>query len=224
VLEEAVAQEAGASQMEGVVEDIGAIGTQDEVSADLGEIYETGGQTAQDQAAYDVARRGVSQRAAGNAANVAISGARRGIGNSGLGAAMAAQSGQDELEALAGLNAQIASSGRDRALQALTARGGLATQQRGQTWNARSERAAAMDLMNRFNASQRQGVELYNKGLAQQRFENDMRVRGAKDAAMLGVAQSYDQQGANARQTAAGVGNAAISYGQGFDEDEDEDD
>lgn len=216
-LDEAVAKTAGPSEFQNLTEDPRNKATQDEVSTQLADIYDTAGQTQADQAAYDVARRGVSQRAAGQAGNIAIESARRGVGNGGVSAALASQSGQDELEALAGLNAQIAASGRERGLQALTARGGLASQQRSQDWNARSGRATAMDLMNRFNASQQQAVEMYNKGLPQQNFDNTMRLNSARDSATAGVAGGLEQQGANARQTAAGLSNAALSYGQAWD-------
>lgn len=216
-LEKAVAETAGNSNFENIAPDHQAQATQDEVSSQLADIYDTAGQTPQDQAAYDVARRGVAQRASSNAGNVAISGARRGIGNSGLGAAMTAQSGQDELEALAGLNAQITSSGRDRALQALTARGGLATSQRGQSWSESSGKASAMDLMNRFNASQRQAASLYNLGIPQQQFNNNMGRLAAQGAAINGQAAGLQQQGEDIRQTGAGLSNAALSYGQAWD-------
>jgi len=216
-LEKAVAEQAGDSQFADLAPDQRAQATQDEVSSQMSDIYDTAGQTSQDEAAYDVARRGVSQRASSNAGNIAISGARRGVGNSGVGAALASQSGQDELEALAGLNAQIAASGRDRALQALTARGGLATSQRGQSWNEASGKASAMDLMNRFNASQRQAAGMYNAGLPQQNFDNILRLNQARDGATAGVVGGLEKQGDDARQTAAGVGNSALSYGQAWD-------
>ena len=216
-LEKAVAETAGDSKFADLAPDHQAQATQDEVSSQLADIYDTGGQTLQDQAAYDVARRGVAQRAASNAGNVAIESARRGGGNGGANAALASQAGQDELEALAGLNAQIATSGRDRALQALTARGGLATSQRGQSWTEASGKASAMDLMNRFNASQEQAAGMYNAGLGQQNFNNILRLNQARDGATAGVVGGLEKQGDDARQTAAGIGNSSLSYGQAWD-------
>jgi hypothetical protein len=219
-LEKAVAIEAGQggkSAYEAITPDARATIAQDDVLAELGDIYDTGGMTTADVAAYDQARRGVSQRAASNAGNVSIAAARRGDTDGTLGAILAASGGQSELEALAGLNAEIAKSGRDRALSALTAKGGLATTKRGQSWQEKSGKANAIDLMNRFNASQRQVASMYNLGLPQQQFENEMRLRDAKSAASAGVAAGYDRAAAGTRATAGGLGNAALSYGQAWD-------
>ncbi len=190
------------------------------VDEELANIYDTGGNTAADEAAYDVARRGVSQRAASQAGDIGIEAARRGQTGSGLSSVLAAQSGQGELEALAGLNANIANDARGRSLQALLARGQQAGQMRGQDWTQSSGRASAMDLMNRFNASQRQQTGMYNAGLPQQNFENNMNRLGAQGAAINGQAAGIDRSAAATRQTGAGLANGALSYGQAWDEDQ----
>lgn len=217
-LDRALAQEAGQSAFATTAEDQSGRAAQLDVEGELADIYDTGGSTAADRAAYDVARRGVSQRAAGAAQGNAIEAARRGQSAGLLGGVLASQTGQDELEALGGLNAEIASAGRQRALQALQARGNLATSRRAADWGVRSERANAADLMNRFNATQRQQAEMYNVGLPQQQFENNMRRLAGQTGAREGVAAGYEQQGANARETAAGVGNSILSYGQAWDD------
>lgn len=216
-LDKAIAQTAGKSAFEGMSEDALGRNTQRDVDAELADIYDSGGRTAEDEAAYDVARRNVSKRAASQAGNVAISAAQRGQTGTGLSAVLASQSGQDELDALAGLNAEVAASGRQRALQALQARAGNAANMRSQDWGVRSDQASAADLMNRFNASQKQGAEMYNVGLGQQQFDNRMAQLGAQSAANGNVAAGIDQQAKGTRQTGAGVANATLSYGQGWD-------
>lgn len=193
--------------------------------SELDDVYQSGGRTAADEAAYTVAGRKVAQRAGQQAGDISLEAARRGQTGSGLGATLATQAGQNELEALASLDADVASSGRGRALQALGMKGQLASGVRGDDWRALSGEADATDLMNRFNATQRQQMTLRNAGLAQQRFDNLMRQRAAHGAALSGVAGGLNQQGQDARQTAAGVGNSVLSYGSAWDEpEEDEDD
>lgn len=217
-LDRAVAQQAGQSAFETNREDTTGRRAQLDVLGELQSQYETGGNTAADLAAYDAARNKVARAAASQRANTQLDAARRGQAGSGLAAVLAAQSGQSELNALAELDADLATGARNRAFQALQARGQLASGMRGDDWRALEARAGASDLMNRFNATQRQSAELYNVGLPQQNFNNRMALLSARNAALNGVAQGLQQQGAAARQTAAGVGNSILSYGQAWDE------
>ena len=93
----------------------------------------------------------------------------------------------------------------------------MASGRRGMDWNVQSDKATATDLMNRFNASQRQGAEMYNVGLPQQQFDNNMDRLAAQSAARGGQAAGMDRAAAGTRQQAAGIGNAALSYGQAWD-------
>lgn len=214
-LDRAVAQEAGNAAPR--VENDANRREQLDVLGELDDVYRTGGQTDADEAAYRQAGRKVSQRAGQRAGEVAIDAARRGQSGGPLGSVLASQAGQDELEALASLDADVASSGRQRGLQALTAKAGLASGIRGDDWRSLSAGADATDLMNRFNASQKQAAEMYNVQLPQQRFQNEMQRKAAQNAARTGVAAGLEGQGRAARETAAGLGNATLSYGQGWD-------
>lgn len=220
-LDKAIAEQAGGSAFEGLSANDQGRQAQLGVADELANIYDTAGQTPADEAAYDVARRGVSQRAASQKGDLGIEAARRGQNGSGLASVLAMQSGQGELEALAGLNADIASSGRQRALQALLGRGQMAGQMRGQDWEEASTGASATDLMNRFNASQRQAAGMYNAQLPQTQFQNNMDRLGAQGAAINGQASGIERQAAGTRQTGAGVANSALSYGQSWDWDND---
>lgn len=210
MLDDALAQEAGKSGFEGLTEDSTGRQTQLDVDQELANIYDSGGRTQEDEAAFNVARRGVSQRAAQRASDAAITAAQRGQTAGPMGAVLASQSGQDELEALAGLNAEVAASGRQRALQALQARGQMAGQMRGQDWQQLSERANATDLMNRFNASQRAGFQ-------QNQIDNRMGLADRQAAAISGEAAGLAGQAAGTRQMGAGLANSALSYGQAWD-------
>lgn len=220
-LDKAVAQEAGRSAFETNPEDTTGRRAELDTLAQLDEAYRTGGSTQADLAAYDAARRKVSRAASSKAANAGLQATQRGQANTGLGQVLAAQGSQDELEALASLDAELANGARGRAQQALLAKGQMAGQVRGDDYRALSGRLSAMDLANRFNASQRQQAELYNAGLSQQNYNNRMALLQARNAARQGVVSGLERQGAQDRQTAAGVGNSAISFGQAWDEEND---
>lgn len=212
-LDKAIAQQAG--QAAPRTENDANRRSQLDVLAQLDDEYQNAGHTAADEAAYNSAGRKVSQRAGQRAGEIGIDAARS--GRSGMSPALQSQAGQDELEALASLDADVASSGRDRGLQALGMKGQLTSGVRGDDWRSLNAGADATDLMNRFNATQRQGAEMYNVGLPQQQFNNNMQRLAAQGAARSGVAGGLEGQGAAARQTAAGLGNAALSYGSAWD-------
>lgn len=193
-----------------------------DVDQELQNIYDTAGQTTADQAAYDVARRGVSQAAGQQAGDIASMSARRGGVTGGLQAALISQTGQDELNALGGLNASIAADSRGRALQALMGRASNAASMRGQDWKEASDRAAALDLTNRFNASQRQQAELTNQQLPQQAFNNHLALLAGRQGATEGAAGNLERAAAGTRQQGAQLGQSAISFGQAWDDDEKE--
>ena len=210
-LDKAIAEHVDSS-MPTAAQDTGRAGQVDALRQ-LDEEYQSGGMTRGDQGAYDVARRQVNQRASSDSANISSDLARRGQTGSGLGGVLAAQSGQSSLEALAGLDAEAASAGRSRAMQALTAKAGLA----GSLRSGDYERSGAIDTMNRFNAAGRTAAQQHNLGIPQQNFENNLSRINGQNAALSGVASGLDAQGLAARQTAAGVGNAALSYGAAAD-------
>jgi hypothetical protein len=212
-----IAQETGKSAFETSQMPAQGRAAQVDVDQELANIYDTAGNTAADQSAYDLARRNVSRVASTNSANAGLSAARRGQAGGGLGAILASQSGQDELDALAGLDAQMAADSRSRGLAALNARAGNASSLRGGDWRELEGRASAIDLNNRFNASQRTGAAQWNAGIPQQNFNNEITRLSGRSAAVNGVAQGMDRSADAVRQTAGGVGNAAASYGQSWD-------
>lgn len=220
-LDEMIAEQGGPSAFASASEGTDARNIQMDVDSQLRDAYERAGQTPEDQAAYDVARRGVSSRAAQQSQNVAQESARRGQIGGPLAAVLAEQSGQSELDALAGMNAQIASDARGRGLQALGMRAQNASGVRSQDWRAKSDRATAADLMSRFNASQRQVAAQYNAQLPQTRYTNNLARLAGRNNALAGVASGHETAGAAARQTGAGLGNAALSYGSAWDDEDD---
>lgn len=223
-LDKAVAQQAGPSAFQSATENDSGRSEQLDVLRELENEYQTGGRSDADMAAYDVAKRKVAQQGRARAGDIAIEGARRGQAGGTLGAVLASQAGQDELDALASMDADLASSGRGRAMQALGMRGQMASGLRGDDWRSLEARASATDLMDRFNASQRQQSELYNVTLPQQQYDNNMQRLAAQNAAREGQAAGYERSGAAARQTGAGIANSAMSFGAAWDKQNEEDD
>lgn len=217
-LDKAVAEQAGPSALTQSQVPQQGRETQLDLDQELKSIYDNAGTTPQDEAAYTLAKRKVNEQAAAQAGDVALSAARRGQGASPLAAVLASQVGQDSLESLAGMDAQQASDSRQRAMQALMGRASNANAMRGQDWQQFEGINSAADLMNRFNASQRQQVGLRNADLSQQAYQDNLQRLAGLQAAETGQAQGLNQQGQTYRQAAAGVGNAALSYGSGWDD------
>jgi len=71
--------------------------------------------------------------------------------------------------------------------------------------------------MNRFNAGQRQSAQLYNLGIPQQQFTNNMNRLSMLNGVQNGQVTGLLNEGQQARDTAAGVANSALSYGQAYD-------
>lgn len=220
-IDKAIAQQVGKSAFETTAEDSTGRRAELDTLAQLDDAYRTGGSTNADLAAYDAARRKVSKAANSKSANASMVATARGQNNTALGQVLAAQGSQDELEALASLDGDLANGARNRAQQALLAKGQMAGQVRGDDWRALSTKLSAADVANRFNATQRQQAELINQNLPQQQYNNRLALLQARNAARLGVAQGLEKQGADARQTAGGLGQGAISFGSSWKDDED---
>lgn len=210
-LDKAVAEHVDSSMPTGAA-DVGRT-SQLETLKQLENEYQTGGMSKADQGAYDVAARQVNQRASSDAGNISAQLAQRGQSGTGLGAVLASQSGQDSLEALAGLDAEAASAGRSRAMQALMGKASTS----GALRSGDYEKSGAIDTMNRFNAAGLTAAQMYNLGIPQQNFDNNLSRINGQNTALAGVASGIDSQGRSARETAAGVGNAALSYGAAAD-------
>lgn len=105
---------------------------------------------------------------------------RRGLGNSGalLASEIAAQQGGIDRAYKGDLD--VAATSADRALQALTASGDLATALGTRDLNTKMAAAGANDAIAKFNASRADDEELYNAGLAQR---NAMAKLGGLDRA-----------------------------------------
>lgn len=175
-------------------------------------LVDNGGEGAQERAGYLRAGMATSKAETGarSAALRALS--ARGLSGSPMEAAVLNQSGQEALDRGALMNANEASDAASRRTEALRALGSLGTSARGQEMQA----MGAQDAISRFNAAQRQTAQQYNLGLNQQQFDNRMSILAGKSNALNGVANGYERGAQGARQTGAGLANAALTAGAGL--------
>ncbi len=179
----------------------------------MGEIN-NGGETADDRAAYLR-----MQQQAGGIANstqgaVQRQMANRGMAGSGLSFALQEQGAQAAANAANAAGVNEASQARGRYMDALGKAGGMAGQMRGQELQAMS----AADAINMFNARQQSDADFRNQQLPQQNFDNAMTKQGAVSNAKNGVAVGYERGAADTRQTAGGIGQAALTAGAAYDQ------
>ena len=163
---------------------------------------------------------GVAARAAGAGEQLA---AARGLRSSGLSQALAATGAQAGAQRSADTAASMMADAQQRKLSALGRMAGLAGDVRGSDFAEASKSAEAIDSLNRFNANMTYDAQQARNRAAQQRFDSEMRLKGARNAARGDMASFYGQRAERNKQTAEDVGAAvqgAANTGSGFLEDE----
>lgn len=222
------AEELGRSAMEDVTTDPKLRDTQ---MAALEGLRERGkaGLTTEDKAQINQLRREEAGRAQSEQGQIMQGMAERGALDSGasLAAMLAGQQGsaQRGAEATDRLAMESARTKREALEQAANAAGNI----RGQDFSQQSEAARAKDVINQFNAQNRQNVasqnlgikqqdvgiknqeQQYNKGLEQQQFSNKLTKEQAAANARSGVASSLQAQ--SQAQAAAAQADAGAMRG-----------
>lgn len=168
----------------------------------LQQLVDSGGETDIEKAAYLRSQMETARQAAGATGAIQASLANRGLGGSGLEAALMAQAGQDAVDRGAMANADNAANAQARRLDALRSLGSMAGSMRGQELDA----MGAVDAIQQFNFKQRMGA-------AQQTFNNTMAKLAGKSGAMGAVADDHERAGARTRGVAAGIGGAISDFG-----------
>lgn len=172
------------------------------------------GETPEDRAAYLRAQNmaGGVENSGRSAVLRALS--ARGLENSGLSSALQMDNAQAATNRATNAGVEAAGHSRARYLQALQGYGSLAVQMRGQELSA----LKSQDDINMFNSRQQSEADRYNANLAQRNFDNKMAKMSAQANAENGVANDYDRAADASRQTAGGIGNAAITMGATYDQ------
>lgn len=166
------------------------------------------GMTPEARAEYDRARLEAGQMAAGLEGAASQRARQRGLGGMAayVGALGAAQAGANR-EGQMGV--QIAGDARKRYLQALEGLGQFGSQMRGQEFGFASQRAAAQDAINRFNAMQGTEAQKYNLEAAQRDFENQLRKLGAMRGVTGAMAGQYSDKAEREEEAGKRWGKAA---------------
>lgn len=130
----------------------------------LQQVGTEGGLTAASRASLDEIQRAAAGRERAQRGAILQQFAQRGISGSGL--ELAAQLGAQQAEAgrVSAEGFQTQALAEQRALQALQQAGALGGQIRGQEFGEQAATAQAQDIINRFNVSQRQNIQLRNIG------------------------------------------------------------
>lgn len=239
LLEQLVSQgELSPQQAETILQEQSSLGSysadprlRDAQLAALGQLQNIGaegGLTAMDRAALQEANMGQDARARGAREAILQNMAARGMSGSGqeLIAQLTGQQAQAQQGALTGL--QTGALARQRALDAILGAGQLGGQMEEAQFGQAAQKAEAQDIINRFNAANRQQVmnqnvmdrnramaanlanrqdianqnvglrnqqQMHNKGLIQQRFQNQMQRAGGMAGALGNQAQLAQAQG-----------------------------
>ncbi len=214
VLDKVVAQKLPPEAANRYLESTKSTQAQSDVLGKFMETVNEKGETADDRAAYMR-----MQNAAGAISNGAQGAVERNMGNrglagSGMAFALQQQGAQSAVNRANQMGVQAAADARGRYMDALGQSGQMAGQMRGQELSS----MRAQDEINMFNARQQSDADFRNQQLPQQDFDNRMAQLAGESNAKNGVANDYNRGADNTRQTAAGIGNAAISVGAAYDQ------
>lgn len=178
----------------------------------LGDVVAQKGETDEDRAAYNRARQEAGSIDVGlrGAAEQQAS-ARGALGSTAgyVGSLMGAQAATNRA---AGMGLQQAADSRQRHLQALEGLGGMAQGVRGQDFGIASQRAQAQDAINRFNVGQKYNTQMYNLGIPQQNFQNQMGLAGQRLDAAAQMAGVHDERAKQSEKDAAKWGASTKNF------------
>lgn len=212
-LERAEAQQIPGTAFGAMQEDDSLRGRQVQTLQSLQNEYDTGGMTAADKGANQLAFNDAAARTESNSRGIENSMAQRGQAGGVANMALEQQAAQGATNQAANMARGNASDARMRALQALEAGGNLAGNVRTQDYRRLSDVAGAQDTLNQFNAGQRAATQAHNLQIPQENFDNAMLENNARANASNGVAAGYERGGQAARETAGGVGQGMITWG-----------
>lgn len=189
---------------------------------------------AADRLALEEIRRQAAGQAQAQKATALQQMQERGLGDSGASLVAQLGAGQQAADTAAMQGMRQAAQAQQARMAALGQQGSMAAQMQGQGLQLAGQKASAADAIAQFNAQNRQNVagrnlgerqriaeagaatrnqqQMYNQGLIQQRFQNEMARATGVTGAQTNLANMYAQQGAASAQGQA-TQNAAILGG-----------
>lgn len=193
------------------------------------------GLSPEDIAQYNQVGRQAAAQAQANRETTLQDAAQRGTLDSGSLLAAQLSGAQGAADRVSQQGMQVAANAGAARRQALSDYGNMASSLRGQDFNQQSSVAQAKDAIKNFNAQNRQSVdqynlgnkqaienqraatanqqEQYNKGLIQQKFQNEYQKAGGTAAQLNNLSGTYAQAGQNAAASQAAQNNALIGVG-----------
>lgn len=221
-IKEIMAEEIGPSALEQVKADPKLAETERASLDEMLRIGRSGGMTLEDKANLNSVRGQTARMSKANENRVREQMASRGISGGGAELAMqlsgnqaAAQRASDE-----GLN--IAAQAQKRGMDAILQSGRMAGSMSDRDFEQRGRSASAADARTRYNADNRTRASLYNAGLPQQRFENQLRRAAGRTQQLGNQSNFYGDAAADKRAMAAGIGKAGADAAKASKYDDDE--
>lgn len=150
------------SAMENVQSDAGSKQAQMDALLGLQDITSSGGMTAQDKARMQQIQNQENSASRGAREAIMQNAQARGMGGSGMDIMAQLQNQQDSATRASNRGTEVAGMAQERALQALMQQGQLGGQINQQQFGQDSARAQAQDAISKFNAQNKQSVNLAN--------------------------------------------------------------
>lgn len=221
--EQYVAQVQQASQLNNIQVDPSLVQAQAQALAQLKEVAESNGLTAQDRAQLQQIATEEYTRARGNRQAAAQQAQERGVSGGGLEQLRGMLADQGAAQSASARGTQVAGLAQQRALQAMQQAGQLAGSMRSQSFDEQARVAAAQDAINRFNTQLGQDVSNANVAARNQAAANDLAQRYAlqnfnidqsnrDQSNRVNAAMNQYQLGLNRLTGQTGANNALASY------------
>ncbi len=197
------------TQLKGIKDDPVYRDQQNAADTQLGDIVQSGGLTLADRAALnDIRNRTAQSESAGRNA-IAGQMAARGTLDSGAQLAMQLQGNQQSANSLARADESAAAQAQARAFQAIQERARNAGQGLDRDYRQKSDAARAQDAINAGNTAIQNTASMYNAGLPQQNFQNQMSLAQAKLDPTYTLSDAHKGQAQNTQGMWQGFGNIA---------------
>jgi hypothetical protein len=215
------AEQLGPSAIQGIQEDPRLKAAQMSALEEVSGLAQTG-LGAEDRAALNEIRRQAAGMAQAQKATTLQQMQERGMGDSGANLIAQLQSGQAAADMASQQGDRLAAEAAAARRQALGQQASMASQMSQQQLSLAGQKASAADAIAQFNAQNRQNVgsqnlsarqnianqqaanrnqqELYNKGLIQQRFQNEMAKASGVVGQQTNLANQFTQQATSAQQ------------------------
>lgn len=205
-------EQLGPSASGGIEADPHTKQTEEDVLAEMGNLYGSGGLDFRDKASLAELLDSANQQAQSQQAGIRQQ--LQGTGQLGSGADIAMRMGAAQGAAQRGGDAAMkqASIAAGRRMDLLHSRGSMASSMRGEDFNERMRAAAARDAREQWNAASREKAGYYNAGLPQQQFNNRLTKITGSFAPGSNLAAAYGNEAQGQRSFWSGLG-ASAKYG-----------